>query len=341
MFPRRLHFARALGWSLACLLLPPWSLAEEPAVTENAPVEYALVLHGGAGNLPGNLTEAERPAYAAGLKQALVKGERMLAEGADALDVVEAVIRILEDDPLFNAGRGAVFNTAGGHELDASIMDGRQRACGAVAGVRTVKNPISLARRVMTQTRHVLLAGDGAEQFAAAQEQPLVENNYFDTPQQRERWRRAMQQPDKEAGDGGKQDKHGTVGCVAWDRRGHLAAGTSTGGTTNKLNGRIGDSPIVGAGTYADDRTCGVSCTGIGEHFIRNAVAYDVSAQIAYKNVTVAAAVEQILKEKLKPGDGGIIAIDHRGRIVANYNTPGMFYALADSSGRFEVHAGK
>lgn len=282
------------------------------------------------------------------MKAALAKGVAILSSGGSSLDAVEAVILILEDDPQFNAGKGAVFNAAGSHELDASIMDGSQKSCGAVAGVSHVKNPISLARLVMTETRHVLLAGEGAEEFARQQNVSMVEPSYFDTPGARKSWERYKQRKKKvgllKLNPETKLDPAwniGTVGCVALDSHGNLAAGTSTGGMTFKKFGRVGDSPVVGAGTYADNQTCAVSATGIGEQYIRNAVAYDVSAQMKYKNVTLQQAVDDNLNNRLNKGDGGLIAVDHLGNIAMGFNTGGMARAAADSSGRFEVIWGK
>lgn len=246
------------------------------------------------------------------------------------------MIRHLENDPIFNAGKGAVFNSAGGHELDASIMDGRDRACGAVAGVKTVKNPISLARLVMQETRHVLLSGDGADQFAKEQGVDLVDQQYFWTQRRYDAWQRVKQQQ--------ADDHKGTVGCVALDTHGNLAAGTSTGGLTNKLYGRIGDSPIVGAGTFADNKTCAVSCTGVGENFIRNAIAYDVSARMAYKQQPVDEAVREILTQTLdasKNGQGGIIVVTHDGKITMQFNTGAMARASADSTGQLLIALGE
>ena len=297
--------------------------------------KYAIVIHGGAGGVPK--TQERIDERIAVLEAALTKGESMLRDGQSSLDTVEAVVRILEDSPSFNAGKGAVFNAAGTHELDATIMDGSTRNTGAVGGVTTVKNPISLARRVMTDTRHVLLATDGADVFADNyKDDPAIErvpNEYFSTDYRRQQLRDAQQKAKR-----ANEDKMGTVGCVALDIHGNLAAATSTGGLTNKQFGRLGDSPIAGAGTYADNATCGVSCTGIGEDFIRNVVAYDVSARMAYRNDTLQQAVDAILSSKKHQVRGGIIAVSHEGDIVMEFNTTGMSRAAADSSGRHEVH---
>lgn len=343
---RRIAYSLAIAFVFHCLSVSDMSAQE---TNDNRPaserLEYALAIHGGAGKLPAMLSDAQSKQYEKALTDALRKGRDMLADGAAALDVVEQVIRVLEDDPLFNSGRGAVFNAKGQHELDASIMDGRDHSCGAVASVRTVKNPISLARLVMTKTPHVLLGADGAERFADEMGVERVDPEYFHTERQYERWQavrkaaEASPAPESSTPDSSAPDdeKMGTVGCVALDRYGNLAAGTSTGGLTNKRYGRIGDSPIVGAGTYADNATCAVSCTGIGEHFIRYAVAYDVSARIHYKSLSLSESVRQILHEKLKPGYGGIVAVDRHGNIALDFNTDGMFRGAADAAGRFEV----
>ena len=315
-------------------------MAEEPKPS----VEYAIVLHGGALDDPQEMSADLRAGYEAGLKKALETGKAILERGGTGLDAVEQVIRILEDDPHFNAGRGAVYNSEGGHELDASIMDGKTRACGAIAGVKTVKNPISLARLVMTRTRHVLLVSDGAERFATEMEVERVENRYFDSDRQFENWQKVRKQQanqQKQNEPPPKEGKKGTVGCVALDKHGNLAAGTSTGGLTNKKYGRVGDSPIVGAGTYADNATCGVSCTGTGEEFIRNAVAHDVSARMRFLKIPVTEAARQVVHEVLKPDDGALIAVGRDGTITAQFNTGGLARAAADSRGLFEVKLAK
>lgn len=294
--------------------------------------KYAIAIHGGAGNDWLLLDDKEQAETKSSLKAALTIGQKILAGGGSSLDAVEQVIRHLEDDAIFNAGKGSVFNSAGGHELDASIMDGRDRSCGAVAGVKTVKNPISLARLVMTRTRHVLLSSDGADLFAKEMKVDLVEQKYFGTDRRYKAWQRVKKKRE--------EDHMGTVGCVALDANGNLAAGTSTGGLTDKLYGRIGDSPIIGAGTYADNKTCAVSCTGVGEHYIRNAIAYDVSARMAYRKQPVKEAVQELLTKTLEADKGqlgGIIAVTHDGQITMQFNTKAMARAAADSTGRFEI----
>lgn len=314
--------------SLLLCLLVSCARAAEPTVA------YAIVIHGGAGKAPA--TEEWRQSRHAVLDQALKTGRKMLVAGRSSLDTVEAVVRILEDSPYFNAGKGAVFNAAGNHELDATIMDGRDRTAGAVGGVRTIRNPVSLARRVMTDTKHVLLAADGADQFGAQYKDDamikIVSNSYFSTDHQRQRLERVRrrEQPDS--------DSIGTVGCAALDTDGNLAAATSTGGLNNKRFGRLGDSPIAGAGTFADNKTYAVSCTGIGEDFIRNAVAFDVSARMEYRNDSLNKAVGDILADQARRVRGGIIAVSHDGQVVMRFNTEGMARAQADSTGRFEIN---
>ena len=287
--------------------------------------KWAIAIHGGAGGDPARWPEEKVEARKAGLKRALESGRDLLASGGTALDAVEAVIRVLEDDASFNAGRGAVLTEDGVAELDSSIMDGKTRSCGAVAGVTRTKNPISLARLVMTETKHVLLVGPGADEFAEEQKAPLVEPSYFLSHN-----RNSSADPEK--------PHFGTVGCVALDSNGNLAAGTSTGGTTKKLPGRVGDSPIIGAGTYAANDSCAVSGTGIGEEYIRNSVAYDIAAQMRYAGKSLKAAVSQNMWQTLKPEVGGLIAVSAKGEIVLQHNTPGMSCGAADSTGRFETH---
>lgn len=295
-------------------------------------VQWAIALHGGAGAIGKDAPQETQLAYQNSLEKALAVGADILQAGGSSLDAVEQVIRVFEDDPLFNCGRGAVFNNEGKHELDASIMDGETLACGAVAGVTTIKNPISLARKVMTDTRHVLFSGTGAEHFADQTSLERVENSYFSTERRRQQW----QERRARAATIPAQDR-GTVGVVALDSAGHLAAGTSTGGLTLKRWGRIGDSPIIGAGTYADDRTCAVSCTGTGEEFIRHAVAYSVSARMEMANMEVQEASDHAIHKVLKPDDGGLVALDRHGRAAFSFSTAGMYRGVADSSGRFEV----
>ncbi len=285
-------------------------------------IQWAVAIHGGAGDDPSRWDTATTMSRSEGLRRALQMGVDLLLGGAAAIDVVEAVIIVLENDTNFNAGRGAVLTDQGNAELDASIMNGRTAECGAVAGVTRVKNPITLARLVMTKTRHVLLVGQGADQFAVNEDVELVTPDYF-------------MGSDSAAANSPKH--FGTVGCVVRDRFADLAAGTSTGGTSKKLPGRVGDSPIIGAGTFAANDTCAVSGTGIGEEFIRAAVAYDVVAQMRYAGRTLDQAVSEIMDTKLRPGTGGLIAMSNDGRIVLRHNTPAMNCGWADSSGTFET----
>ncbi|MEX0929812.1 MAG: isoaspartyl peptidase/L-asparaginase [Balneolales bacterium] len=308
---------------------------------------YAIALHGGAGAIAKNIDEEVKAGYLASLSEALKLGEELLREGGSSLDAVSNAVRYLEDDPRFNAGRGAVYTSEGSHELDASIMDGRDLAIGAVAGVRTVKNPILLARKVMEESPHVLFAGDGAERFADQTGVERVEESYFHTGRRSRQLDRARRQEAvlldhsqediNPKGYDMDENKMGTVGAVALDRQGNLAAATSTGGMTNKQPGRVGDSPIAGAGTYADNQTAAVSGTGAGEEFIRHAVAYQVTALMEYKGLSLDEAASHVIFEKLEPGDGGIIAIGKDGSIAMPFSTTGMFRGAANSEGLFEV----
>jgi beta-aspartyl-peptidase (threonine type) len=291
--------------------------------------EYAIAVHGGAGVMTYAPDSDEARAYLSAIQQVLEQGRRMLDEGDTSLDVVEQLIRLLEDDPRFNAGRGAVFTHDGRHELDASIMDGATLSCGAVAAVTSVKNPISLARLVMQRTPHVLLAGTGAERFADEMGVERVGQQYYYTEQ---RWEALQRTLAREAAEPGG----GTVGVVALDREGRLAAGTSTGGLTNKLAGRIGDTPIIGAGTYAD-ADCASSGTGVGEEFIRHGVARRICLIYEDLGLPIYAAAARVIHERLQPGQGGVIAVTRDGEIAMVFNTPGMYRGAADSTGRFEV----
>lgn len=306
-------------------------------------LKYAIVIHGGAGSSPDQFSDAKNDARRDSLKSALNKGVAVLKNGGTSLKAVEVVIREMENDPIFNAGKGAVFNAQGKFELDASIMDGRDRSCGAVAGVTTVKNPISLARLVMTDTKHVLLSSKGADQFAIEMKVERVDNSYFQTEASKARWERQQKRKKSKVNvpNISLQPSYlGTVGCVALDATGNIAAGTSTGGLSNKKFGRVGDSPVIGAGTYADNGSCGVSCTGIGEQFIRNAVAYDVSARMRYKKIGIEQATREVIHDVLKKDQGGLIALDAKGKISIEYNTKGMSSAAADSNGKFEINWG-
>ena len=306
--------------------------------------KFCIVIHGGAGTiLKENMTDSLEAEYNRVLDIAVSKGYEILKNGGNSLDAVTQTIMILEDSPLFNAGKGAVFTNEGKNELDASIMDGKSKAAGAVASVTKVKNPITLARASMEVSEHVMMVGPGAEKFAEQNGVELVDPNYFYTAKRWEGLQKAKDREKTELDHAAsmhydptiKDQKFGTVGCVALDKNGNIAAGTSTGGMTNKRYGRVGDAPIIGAGTYADNATCGVSATGWGEFFIRNVVAYDIAAQMQYKKVSLAEAAKETIQKKVPEmgGDGGIIAIDKEGNIIMEFNTAGMYRASIDKSG--------
>lgn len=296
--------------------------------------EYAIVIHGGAGTiLKKSMTPEKEAAYIEKMQEALNAGEAILKNGGSSLDAVEATINIMEDSPLFNAGKGAVFTEAGENEMDASIMDGSNLMAGAVAGVKTIKNPISAARMVMDKSKHVMMAREGAEIFAEQQGLEIVDPSYFKSER---RWNSYLRMKAKqESEEEGANKKHGTVGCVALDKKGNIAAGTSTGGMSMKMWGRIGDSPIIGAGTYANNKTCGISSTGHGEFFIRNVVAYDISALMEYKGLSLEEAANCVVNEKLKSqgAEGGIVSLDKNGNIVMTFNTAGMYRGYIKSTG--------
>ena len=299
---------------------PPWSIA----------------IHGGAGTITRERLTPEREAeYRAALTAARDAGAKVLAAGGSALDAIEAAIVLLEDDPKFNAGRGAVLTWDGTTELDAAIMDGRTRSAGAAAGLTRTRNPIRLARAVMEKSGHVFLAGEGANAFSREHGLEQVDPGWFVTP---ERQRQLDEMKTKQLSAFEIEFKYGTVGAVAVDTRGHIAAGTSTGGTTGKRWGRIGDSPVIGAGTYADDRACAVSATGAGEYFIRAAVAHEICARMRLKGETAQAAAEGVIAEVgALGGDGGVIVAAPDGSTAFAFNTPGMYRARADSTGFAET----
>jgi beta-aspartyl-peptidase (threonine type) len=298
---------------------------------------YAIAIHGGAGALPRQLlTDAREKAYRAGLESALDTGYAVLELGGTSLDAVSTAVRILEDDPLFNAGRGAALTRDGAAELDAAIMDGKHQRAGAVASVRHVRNPIDLARRVMEKSRHVLLVGLGAEEFALEEGVPLVPNEYFRTEERRQQLESTQH--------GHRVSEliaspQGTVGAVALDIDGNLAAATSTGGMTNKRQGRVGDSPIIGAGTYAKNGVCAVSATGHGEYFIRAVAAYHMCSAVERRGLTLEEAAREMLHDILRKlgGSGGIIAVGGGGQLVMDFSTEGMFRGARDSGGRREI----
>lgn len=297
--------------------------------------EYAIVIHGGAGTiLKANMTEEKEKAYLEAMNKALDIGEEILKQGGSSLDAVEQSIRFMEDSPLFNAGKGAVFTHEGRNEMDASFMFGKDQNAGAVGGVTNIKHPISAARAVLEKSEHVMMAGKGAEEFSRLQDLEIVDPSYFKTERRWNSLQRILKsEKDKtelsESDD--KDKKHGTVGCVALDNEGNIAAGTSTGGMTNKKYNRIGDSPIIGAGTFADNATCGVSSTGHGEFFIRYTVARDIAALMEYGGKSLVEAGEYIINKKLveKGGTGGVVALDKMGNIAMPFNTPGMYRGYA------------
>ena len=334
----------------AIFLFPVAALAQNPRVM--------LVMHGGAGTITRqSMTPDREKQYREAMEQALRTGQTILMKGGSSIDAVEASIRVLEDSPLFNAGKGAVFTHEGRNELDASIMDGKAKKAGAVAGVTIIKNPISAARAVMEKSPHVMMAGHGAELFATQVGLEIVDPSYFWTER---RWKELQQElmkdhasviPSREDGEGSLAQvrrgslplaalgvgmtEHGTVGAVALDQNGNLAAGTSTGGTSNKRFGRIGDSPIIGAGTYAENESVAVSCTGTGEYFIRWTVAHDIAALYKYRGMTAEQAGNEVINHKLKDanGDGGAIILDGKGNFSMPFNTEGMYRGWIGADG--------
>ena len=314
---------------------------------EVAKPNFGLVIHGGAGTiLRENMTPEKEEKYRAVLAEAIQEGHKILKMGGSSQEAVERTINIMEDSPLFNAGKGAVLNSNASIELDASFMEGKSLGAGAISGVRTVKNPISAAIKVMEASPHVMLSGSGADAFASEQGLEIVSPDYFLT----ERRINALKEVQKassisktnhkyQSTDFINQQRYGTVGCVALDMFGNLAAGTSTGGMTNKKWNRIGDAPIIGAGTYANNATCAISSTGWGEFFIRTVVAHDISALMEYKKLSIQDAAYEVIHNKVAKlgGDGGVIGIDSKGEMMMEMNTPGMYRAKMDAMGKLEV----
>lgn len=299
--------------------------------SQNEDGKYTIVIHGGAGYFPKDSPEELKQQYINSLTEALKIGKNILVNGGTSIDAVEKVINYLENNVLFNSGRGAVFTSEGKHELDASIMQGKDLSCGAVAGVTIIKNPISLARLVMEKTEYVLFAGKGADDLGIQFGVDIVPNSYFCDSTKYQNWLKSNLP--KQQGE--------TVGCVALDQYGNITAGTSTGGRQNKTPGRVGDTPLVNAGTYANNNTCGVSATGVGELFIRNAVAFNVSALMEYKGYTLKQAVDEMIYNRLPEETGGIIAIDKDGNYEMPFNTSSMMRAVANSNGEFKVEIWK
>ncbi len=340
IFPSGLRRLKTVAVSIAVLLALTCTCvgrAAETGARRSGGKMFAIAIHGGAGTLSRkDMSETQEMAYRAGLEEALDAGYAVLAKNGTSLDATIAAVRVLEDNPLFNAGRGAVLDRNGEAQLDASLMDGRTLAAGAVTGLRHVKNPIELARLVMDKSPHVMLVGEGAEELASSQGVEMVPNEYFRTPmrqQQLERMLRGARARENEL------QAFGTVGAVALDLDGTIAAATSTGGMTGKRWGRVGDSPIIGAGTYANNESCAVSATGHGEYFIRTVVAHDICAQVQYLKIPLAKAVDNVLNGRMKAlgGNGGVIAIDAQGEIVMEFNSEGMFRGMRTSQGRHEV----
>ncbi|MEO9885603.1 MAG: isoaspartyl peptidase/L-asparaginase [Balneola sp.] len=298
---------------------------------------FSIAIHGGAGTIhKSQMSDEKEAAYKAALSLALNKGHDSLAEGNSALDAVEIAVSSLEDSPLFNAGKGAVFTNESKHEMDASIMEGKSLSAGAVAGVEGIKNPIQLARKIMEASDHVFLAGNGALEFAKEQGFSLMSDEYFYDELRYQQWQEALKNDVVQLDHSPlKEEKFGTVGAVAFDQSGNVAAATSTGGMTNKKFGRVGDSPMIGAGNYANNNTCAVSCTGSGEFFIRGVVAYDVSCLMEYKGLSLSEACKEVVHNRLLKigGDGGLIAVDNTGALCLDFNTDGMYRGWKKSSG--------
>jgi len=296
-------------------------------------VDFAIVVHGGAGTiLKKNMSDEMELAYKLKLEEAINAGYNILEKNGSSKDAVEETIKILENSELFNAGKGSVLSNKGVVEMDASIMNGQSLNAGAISGIKTIKNPISAARLVMEKSEHVFLSGEGAEEFAKLQGLDIIDNEYFITETRLKSLLNAKKR------DSIKENKFGTVGCVAIDKFGNITSGTSTGGMTNKKWNRIGDVPIIGAGTYANNNTCGISSTGWGEYFIRNVVAYDISSQIEYKKISIDLAAKNTLKKvKDLGGNGGVIGIDKNGNILMDFNTEGMYRGYKKSDGESEI----
>ncbi|MEM9665927.1 MAG: isoaspartyl peptidase/L-asparaginase [Bacteroidota bacterium] len=332
-----------------CLL--SWALIIPPAQAQDAPA-FRLAIHGGAGTIQrANMTPEREAAYRAALQEALETGHAVLASGGSSMDAVIATIAVMEESPLFNAGKGAVFTSDKTVELDASVMDGQTRAAGAVAGVTRVKSPIALARLVMEASPHVMMVGTGAEQFGTEHGIDMVDNAYFHTERRLQQLEQRQARDDTPSGGDGAAEpvdepaeapldkKWGTVGAVALDQNGNLAAGTSTGGMTNKRYGRVGDAPIIGAGTYADNATAAVSATGHGEYFIRGVVAYDIAAMMRYGGLALDEAANAVVMGRLSAlgGTGGVIAMDREGHVAMPFNTSGMYRGVIDADGTVTI----
>lgn len=333
-------FKRGMMWFVVAMLFVGCA-QEGGGEQDTTKKDWAIVLHGGAGTISKDLPDSVKQSYMDDLDEAISIGEEALANGESSLDVVEKVINYLEDNPKFNAGKGAVFTHEGTHELDAAIMLGNTREAGAITGVTSVKNPISLARMVMENSKHVMFAGDGAEEYADEMGVERVNQDYFYTEKRYEAYKRAIEQDSqsglKEKSKAHWEDsKYGTVGCVVLDQNGMLVAGTSTGGMTNKMYGRVGDVPIIGSGTYASD-VVAVSMTGWGEKIMRAVSGHTVSSYMKFKDASLEEAGDYLLNDVLDPNDAGMIAVDRYGNMYMDMNTGGMFRAMSDSEGKREV----
>lgn len=330
---------------IACIVL--YGCAETPKQEPKPEPTFGIVIHGGAGTiLRKNMTPEKEQEYRAVLAEAIQVGHRILKAGGSSQEAVEKTIHVMEDSPLFNAGKGAVLNAEGSIELDASFMRGDNLDAGAISGVKTIKHPISAAIQVMEASPHVMLSGGGADTFAAAQGLEIVAPEYFFTERRINALKRVQEAAaakktswTPEERNFLEHQRYGTVGCVALDLSGNLAAGTSTGGMTNKKWNRIGDAPIIGAGTYANNATCAISATGWGEFFIRSVVAHDISALMEYKGLTIQEAAYEVIHNKVAKlgGDGGVVGIDRNGNPMMEMNTPGMYRAHMDAAGKLEV----
>ena len=323
-------FFSTLLFFVAAILISCSSNQQEKTPLPTEKPSWAIVIHGGAGTIKREFMTPEKDSlYRAKLAEALNVGSEILKNGGTSMDAVEQTIHVMEESPLFNAGIGSVFNERGQNEMDAAIMNGETHAAGAVVNVHTIKSPISAARAVMEKSEHVMLISEGAEIFAKKQGLEIVEPEYFFS---QDRWDSFLKAKDK-------IDKNGTVGCVALDNKGNIAAGTSTGGMTMKMYGRVGDVPVIGAGTYADNATCGISATGHGEFFIRNVVAYDVAALMKYKGLSIQEAANEVIMNKLLPigGSGGIIGLDANGNTIMTFNSEGMFRGKVSSNSEMVI----
>ena len=300
--------------------------------------KFSIAIHGGAGTLlKGQMTSEKETAYKQVLEKALERGYSILETGGSATDAVEGSVKMLEDSPLFNAGKGSVFTAEGTHEMDAAIMEGKDLQAGAISLITGIQNPVSLARDVMEKSEHVFLAGEGAIKFASENNFDILKPDYFYDELRYQQWQEIKGSDSFQLDHSVKKDsKFGTVGAVACDQSGNIAAATSTGGMTNKKWGRVGDSPMIGAGNYANNKTCAVSCTGSGEFFIRGVVAYDVSCLMEYKGWSIEKAASEVINKRVLEigGDGGLIAVDAEGNIAMPFNTEGMYRASKTSAGQ-------